>query len=454
MVQSSLFKTQISLSDYSYRRDIEHRSLIAHLTVFEVEILKEILHDSLVISIESLSENLDVDPKTLIPILDSLSRTKLFKRENQKLIVDKEIRKYYESQMEKFEEDFEPNLEFLQSLLSKVPLHVLLLWYTIPRTADNIFAAIIEQSLLTPKIYRLYLQELQFANPIIHLIIEDLYKAPDFKLNSEQIINKYQLTREQFEEYLLLLEYHLVCCLSYNKIDDEWQEVVTPFSEWLNYLQFEKNARPKPLTNHPSIKKACENEFGFIEDMATVLKACQESNLPINQIKNLNLSSPNHLKALENKLFQLGFVKKSDKSALISTEKGLIWASKPLTERISTLATNPLNSITNFEQHSLWNFRNVRLIEKSLRSLKPSQWFYLEDYLKGIYFPLGEKEAVTLRKRGKRWKYTIPEYTSEDLEFVSRVIMERCFELGIVMVGQHDEQPCFYLTPHGNHFIH
>lgn len=454
MVQSSLFKTQISLSDYSYRRDIEHRLLISHLTVFEVEVLKEILHDSLTISIDHLSENLGVSPKKLIPVLDTLSRTKLFKRDNLTLKVDKEIRKYYESQMEKFEDDFEPNLEFLQSLLSNVPLHVLLLWYTIPRTSDNIFASIIEQCLLTPRTYRQYLLELQFADPIVHLIIEDLYKAPNYKLNSDEIITKYQLTRERFEEYLLLLEYNLVCCLSYNRIGDEWQEVVTPFSEWLEYLLFEKNSHPQYLKNNDSIQLACANEYGFIEDLAKVLITCQQNNLPINRVKKLNLTSPVHLKALEKKLYQLDFVKKSSKSVLIPSERGLIWASKPRSERITSLAVNPLNCVTSFDQSPLWNFRNVRLIEKSLRSLKPLEWVYLEDFLKGIHFPLGEREPITLRKRGKKWKYVIPEYNSEELEFVGRVIMERCFELGVVMIGQHNGQPCFYLTPFGNQFIH
>lgn len=454
MVQSSLFKAQISLADYSYRRDIEHRSLMAHLTVFEVEVLKEILHNSLTISIEDLAENLGVDSKELIPVLDSLSRSKLFKRENQKLIVDKELRKYYESQMEKFEEDFEPNLEFLQSLLNKVPLHVLLLWYTIPRTSDNIFASIIEQCLLTPKIYRLYLHELQFADPVVHLIIEDLYKAPDFKLNSDQIISKYELTREQFEEYLLLLEYHLVCCIRYNKVENEWQEVVTPFSEWLEYLQFEKNTHPKPIREHSSIKIASENEFSYIEDLTTIIQTCQQTPQSINQIKKLNLTSPVHQKALERKLFQLEFVKKNNKSLLEPTEKGLIWAAKPLLEKASSLAANPLNCVNCFDDHPLWNYRNIRLIEKSLRSLKSFEWIYLEDYLKGIHFPLGGKAAIALQKKGKRWKYAIPEYTSEELEFVSRVIMERFFEIGIVNIGQHEDKPCFCLTPYGSQFIH
>ncbi|MFI5343006.1 MAG: hypothetical protein ACHQUC_02170 [Chlamydiales bacterium] len=455
MVQTSIFKTQIALSDYSYRRDIEHRVLISHLTVFEVEVLKEILHETLIIPIDQLAQNLEVEQSKLLPILDSLSRIKLFKRKDQTLIVDKELRKYYESQMEKFETDFEPNLEFLQSLLSKVPVHALLVWYPIQRSSNNIFSSIIEQCLFTPKIYRQYLYELEFEDPILHFIKEDLYLSPDYKLCSKQIIAKYQLTREKFEEYLLLLEYHLVCCLTYNKIGDEWVEVVSPFSEWLEYLQFEANARPKKIQDQKSIKSPCSNEFGFLDDLTTIIKAWQKQASPIKQVKKLNLSDEIQFKALESKLNQLGYVKKGSKGAsVVPTEKGLIWATKPLQDKISSMAVDPLNLISGFEDSPLWSVRNVRLIEKCLRSLKPLEWVYLDDFLKGVSAAIGDKEPIQLKKRGKKWKYSIPEYDANELEFIRKVIMERCFELGIVMIGQQKGRACLYLTPSGHQFIH
>lgn len=454
MVQSSIFKTQIALSDYSYRRDIEHRVLISHLTDFEVEVLKEILHETLIIPIDQLAQNLEVEQSKLTPILDSLSRIKLFKRNDQTLVVDKELRKYYESQIEKFEDDFEPNLEFLQSLLSKVPVHALLVWYPIQRTSNNIFSSIIEQCLLTPKIYRQYLYELEFDDPILRFIKEDLYNSPDYKLCSKQIIAKYQLTREKFEEYLLLLEYHLVCCLTYNKVGDEWVEVVSPFSEWLEYLQFESKSRPKKVEEQKSIKSPCSNEFGFLDDLTTIIKAWQKQDIPIKQIKKLNLTDEIQLAALERKLYQLGFAKKDSKGVSTPTEKGLIWASKSLQDRIASMAVDPLNLISGFEDSPLWNVRNVRLIEKCLRSLKPLEWVYLDDFLKGVSAAIGDKEPIQLKKRGKKWKYVIPEYDANEVEFIRKVIVERCFELGIVMIGQKKGRDCLYLTPSGHQFIH
>lgn len=453
MVQSSTFKTQILLSDYSYRRDIEHRVLISNLSVFEVDVLKEILHETLTIHIDQLADNLGVSQKKLIPVLDSLSRTKLFKRNDQILHVDKDLRKYYESQMEKFEVDFIPNLEFLQSMLNNVPVHVLLLWYTIPRSSDNIFASIVEQCLLTPKTYRSYLHELNFDDPVMHSIIQDLYKAPDYRLYSKEIIAKYQLTREKFEEYLLLLEYHLVCCLSYNKEGDEWQEVVTPFSEWLEYLRFEKRSQPNVLKNPETVKVACESDFGFVEDLTTVIKTCQKSKNLEEEIANLNLTSPVHIKALEYKLFQLDFVKKSGKS-IVPTERGLLWAAKSLQDRVSSLAVDPKNRISSYENSPLWNIRNVHLVEKTMRKLKPYEWVNLEEFLSGISVPIGNKDSIRLEKIGKKWKYILPEYSLDELEFFARIIMERCFELGLTKVGQQKGEPCFCLTQFGYHFIH
>lgn len=246
-------KNKIVLSDYNYQLDIENRLLMANLTLFEVEVLQEIINHSLKISIKGLADEMDVSVDALKAVLPKLCKTKLFKYDAQTIEVDKEVRKYYEFQMEKFDEDFKPNLDFLQNILNKVPMPVLLDWYAIPRGSDNIFASIVEKNLLTPKIYRAYLDEIEFENPILKKMIKDLYESPDLKIYTSVFIEKYGLSREQCEEYLLLLEYHLVCCLNYEKVENEWTEVVAPFFEWNEYLQFEKASAPPSITDEKEI---------------------------------------------------------------------------------------------------------------------------------------------------------------------------------------------------------
>lgn len=445
-------KSKINLTDYAYRRDIENRLLMAQLSVFEVDVLKEILHHSLHISISHLAEVLQADLKSVDKALDKLSATHLFKRSQSALVVDKEMRKYYESQIEKFDEDFEPNMEFLQGLLNKIPIHILPVWYAIPRNSDNIFASIIEKYFLTPKIYRQYLDELQFDDPILHHIVKDLYQAPNFKLVSSTLIEKYGLTREKFEEYLLLLEYNFVCCLSYNKVQDQWQEVITPFYEWLEYLQAEARSKPHPIKDKNQIELLCPMEFGFIADMQAVLRTCSSKKLTLKEAHAVceDNRPKKYREQLIEKLAQVDFIKLA-KNSIHVTDKGALWLTKSTIEQAIALANDSLNILKSFgpPPSPLHTFRHVQQVEKGLRKLIDREWIDLDEFLKGFITPIGNKEPVTLVNKGKRWKYQVPTYNKEECAFIQQVIEERLFELGIVAIGTYQGRTCFCLTPFG-----
>lgn len=444
-------KAKVNLADYAFRRDIETRLFMAHLSLTEVQVLKEIVHHSLKISIEQLAEEMDIEVEELLPILDRLSLTRLFKRQNMTLMVDKEIRKYFEVKMERFDSDFQPDLDFLQGILNKVPIHVLPLWYAIPRTSDNIFESIVERYFLTPKIYRQYLSELQFEDPVIGDIIKEVYAPPYFKVTAEELMHRFNLTHESLEEYLLLLEYHFVCCLSYQQVDGYWQEIVTPFSEWREYLQFEFQTRPQPIQE--AVEKDQQVESQFIKDLITLLKASQSKGISLKDVKNLSLYHA-QCDVLVNKLIQLEFVKQNSKGQIIATEKGKNWMNKPLFEQVAILANDPLNTLIGFETDpSLWVARNLRLVEKSLRRLAPYEWVTFSDFLRGCIAPIGDREPVTLKNRGKRWRYVLPTYNDQEKEFIHAVIVERLTELGIVETGSWQNHLCFCLTPFGHHFI-
>lgn len=446
-------KAKIVLSDYSYVRDIENRILMAQLSVFEVNVLQEIIHHSLHISVEQLAEDLNIAVNRLIPILDKLGATKLFKRQGMKLTVDKEMRKYFEFQLEKFDDDFRPDLDFLQNVLNRVPIHVLPNWYAIPRSSDNIFASIIEKYFLTPKIYRQYLSELQFDNPVLKAIIEDVYQAPNFKITAAELMAKHQLTRECFEEYLLLLEYHFACCLSYDRVHDHWEEVVTPFSEWLEFLQFERQTKASSIQG--PIEIGYEADFHFIQDLIAILKGCQRKKIDLKEVKNLHARTSLQQQKLVDKLVQVEFAKQYANGQVSATEKGKIWLSKPLHGQVANLAADPLNTLSTItECSSLWNVRNLHLIEKSLSSLAPYEWVALDRFIQGFTAPIGDKELITLKNKGKKWKYIIPTYTNQEREFIQAVIMERLAELGVVNTGLYQGKPCFCLTSFGSHFIH
>src|SRR5262245_44410140 len=99
MLGSPSRKNKVLLSDYNYRRDIENRLLLSKLTTFELDVLIEILNGSLKTSLDQLSNALDTDETKLLPVLENLSKTKLFQIIGDSIIIDKEMRKYYECQI-------------------------------------------------------------------------------------------------------------------------------------------------------------------------------------------------------------------------------------------------------------------------------------------------------------------------------------------------------------------
>ena len=446
-------KAKITLTDYSYLQDIEIRILMAQLTVFEVNVLREIVHHSLKISIDQLANELNISVEVLIPILDKLSASKLFKRIHLMLFVDKEMRKYVEFQLEKFDNHFEPDLEFLQNVLNQVPIHVLPLWYAIPRSSNHIFSSIIEKYFSTPKIYLQYLSELQFDNPILNAMIKDVYQAPHFKVSAADLMAKYELTRRSFEEYLLLLEYHFACCLSYNQVNDAWHEVVTPFSELREFLKFESQAKAYAIKG--KIEKTHDSDFSFMEDLTTVIKAGQTKKVHPKEVKNLIAKNSLQLKRLAEKLVRVEFAKQSANGQLIATAKGKAWIAKTPAEKIALFAADPLNTLSNHEEFApLWNTRNLYLIEKKLRKLTPHEWIDIDLFITGFIAPINDKEPVTLKKKGKKWKYEVPTYSDIEKQFIRQVIMERLAELGVVDTGTHQGKTLFCLTSFGSHFIH
>lgn len=208
-------KVKVVLSDYNYKRDLENRLLMAELSVFDIEVLREILDSSLKFPLKQLATQVDLSEKALLPILDKFSQSQLIRLHDNMIHVDKEMRKYYEAQILKFNPQFIPDFEFLQALLSNIPIHILPQWYSLPDTLTHIFTSIVQTFFHAPKTYERYLNTLKMECPIAQQIKNDLFALPNLTLSAQKIMKKYALSREEFEKCMLQLELHLVCCLSY-----------------------------------------------------------------------------------------------------------------------------------------------------------------------------------------------------------------------------------------------
>lgn len=434
-------KNKITLTDYNYRQDIENRLFMAELSILEVDVLREIINGSLKTTVNTLADNLNVRGKELKGILEKLSTIRLFKIQGEEIIVDKEMRKYYESQIIKFDDDFHPDLEYLQNLLSKVPIHSLPTWYAIPRSSDNIFHSIVEKFLHTPKVYERYLQDLNFEDATLTLIVKEIFSAPDYKISSKKLIEKLKLTREQFEEYMLFLEFNLVSCISYSKTQDIWEEVVTPFHEWREFQLFIKNTSPSPIKDDHNIVRFYNQEFGFLKELNTFAKSLLKKSLP--------------LKNVLPKLIDTGIILKIaqvDKQKVKATPHTGEWLDKTLTDQAIFLYRQTANRLlidTNSDG-AFFSEKDYREVEKSLKRLLNGQgWVYFDDFIKGCLAAVGSAQPVYLQNKGKRWKYSIPKYHENELNFIQLITCEYLMQTGMVDVGHHKDKLCLCLTPFG-----
>ncbi len=456
---SSIRKNKISLTDYNYQKDIQNRLLLAKLTLDDLKVLEEILYSSLNIPLSDLANDLSMDVPSLSLILERLAPTGLFSLEKHTLHVDKEMRKYFEFQLEKLEDDFRPDMEFLQNLLKKIPIHILPVWYSIPRTSNNIFESLIEKHLLTPQIFQRYIAEVNFGEPILKQIIDDVYHAKNLEVSAQDLMDKYSITRELFEEYMLHLEFSFICCLSYRKKGNALEEMVTPFHEWREYILFLQTSEATSIQDDTKIIPTRPLEFSFVQDLSVILKAAQNQPLAVDALPSLlpHFSGLSQNPAIykpyiDHLLTKLTLVRFIDLSSgkIVITSFAKEWLALPLDRQSLYFYRHPLNKILSKKfSNTVYTEKSIREAERSITRVLSKGWVLFEDFLKGCHSALKEESIVSLKRIGKNWKYALPIYTSEEQEFLYATIFEWLSEAALVQTGSFDGKPCFRVTSLG-----
>ncbi|MBM3191548.1 MAG: hypothetical protein FJZ63_02685 [Chlamydiae bacterium] len=464
-------KNKVNLQDYDYQKDIQNRLLMARLDAQDLIILEELLYGHAKLCASQLAQDLLLDEAQVTQTLNKLADSGLFQIKEHAIFVNKEVRKYFEAQLQKFEDNFVPGMEYLQTLLRKVPFHILLTWYPIPRTSNNIFDSLVEKYLLTPQTFQRYLLELNFGNETIASIVDDIYHAPNFSLPAEALKKKYNLSDEEFEEIALHLEFNFVGCLTYEQVGDRRLQVLSPFHEWKEYLCFLRDSKPQPLTTPKQMTRYRKQDFAFIEDMTLLLSLLKTTPLALTlntqeewipdktSLKKLSQlivgfedTGTAFLDYLKHLIKKLVFLKlcKIDASLLKLHEDSREWLSFSLENRALSMYKHTLLRLE--QDHLLGEIgteRNVREIEKNLHQVLHLGWVCFEDFLKGLSASLNKESKVTLKKQGKHWKYTLPSYTDEECSFIRRVIFEWLFEAGLVSIGHYKDKEYFCITPFG-----
>ncbi len=445
-------KNKIELTEYDCSKDVENRILMSKFTPFDVEILEEILFSPLRIPLSVLEQNLELSPDKLLPILEKLSATKLFQVIADHVIVDKEMRKYYEMQLLKFEEDFKPGMEYLQGLLRKVPIHILPTWYSISRTSNNIFDSIVEKYLQTPQTFQRYLMELNLPDSIQKGIMNDLYQSPNYEIDAEAVIKKFNLTQEQFEEHMIELEFYFVCCVKYVREKGRFKQVITPFHEWRQYLCHVRETEPTPIIEEEAIKRVKTSNFAIVEEMSAVVEQATKAPITAAAISSIRKECPEFSEEdfsyYVEKLCELNLLSREGEKYTCTSDSE-DWLKMATDARAIYLFRHPLNSIRGVSE-KFSDSKHTREAEKSIARVANVGWVDLEEFVKGIFIPLNENHIITLRRQGRTWKYQLPQYSTEETAFFKAVIQSWLFEVGITALGTYEGRECFCLTPLGN----
>lgn len=439
MIDKRNKESKILLSDYDYKKDVKNRVLISSLNTVELDIMREILDGSLKCMIPQLISDLGLSKNDFKLFIEKFQASGLFRLQGDCLHVDREMRKYYEMQLLRFEGHFEPDLNFFQKLLNHLPIHLLPNWYAIPSTSSHIIKAIIETHLWTPKLFEDYLKKLSFENEVLR-IIQEIWSANDYKVNASDLKQKQGFTQEKLEEHLLLLEYSLVCSFRYERNGNHWEQVVVPFREWRNYQLFKKAAVSKSIPG--GIQRRHLDDFGFILELNDLLKQILSDDSCSSSLANLQR------KDLVEILVSLGLVAVDRKGVCGEEKPAEAWFRKPIQDQAASVYSCLLKQAA----YSPYTERDIREIERGLKPFVNGNWIYFDDFWLGFTAPIGKTSAVQLQNKG-RWDYALPAYSEADCAFVRRIFIEMLYPAGRVALGTYANKLCFCVTPFGRKIL-
>lgn len=418
---------KVELEHFNYKKEMANRALLSSLNAFELEILREIIYSSLKFSLKELLSNLHVDEKFVADLFSRLEAIGLLKVESGTVFVDKDLRRFFEFQLTKFDGDFHPDVDYVQTLLQQVPIHVLPLWYAIPKNTDKIFDSIVEKHLSTPKIYNKYLRELEFENLKARAIMQDVFDSKELSVSTSYLKKKHQLSEPEFLKCLLYLEYSLACFSIYAETEKGFEERIVPLYEWKTWLQFHTKTECRPISE-ASVQRHHPSDFGFIEEMSQMISGHKNTHIPA--------------ELLLERLHSLSFI---DNGKILPAGKE--WLGKTPQEKSMILYLHALNRLR--KKNAQFSDKDIREIERGLKRVLKTGWVLLDDFLMGFSASVGTASPVAIKKQGKRWSFAIPSYSAADQSFIKDTIMVLLFESGITATGLYKEKPCFTLTRFG-----
>jgi len=434
-------RCNISLSDYNVTEDIENRLFVRKLSPANHVVLEEILHSPLQTTIARISVATEQPEEVVREALEQLEQVGLLRLSAQNIHVDKEKRKYFETLLEPFDEDFEPGMEYVQALLRKVPIHVLPTWYNTPKTASEIFASVIERLLATPQVYLRHLAELFAFDEELQKAYQVVVDSPSLEVPAEELRARLALDERDFEALLLRMEFQFVGAQIYRQRGHSWQQLIVPFKEWAAYIRHTRQMQ-KSIVADSVVTQIGEGPYPILSLMAQMLSG--KASLDV-----LNRSQP-LLSSWALLTLQRCSLASFVGNEINATPLGLEWLTLGTEDRGVAVYRHPAFQPQGCERIEE---RYLRESEKSLQAAIPGHWHDLESFVQHSMAVLADNQAVVLRKRGRNWFYALPQHTAEQKAFLQDLIWQWAPSCGLVIVGEHSGRRCFKLSPLGESFF-
>lgn len=229
-------ENRINLADYDHQSDLQLRIHLSKITEEDFLFLDALVFNPLKITVEDLSAETDLSSQQLARLIERHENLGLYHVHGSNITVDKEVRKKVEWELEKFDSQFTSGLNLIRGSLKKVPVYVLPQWYKISKTTDNIFDALHEKFLKTPKIYKTYLLENKIENEVAQQLFDAISNSPKHELPLSEFLIDHPVSEEKLHEAIILLEFNLMGCLVFKKEGDQYVPYASLFHEWKSYL--------------------------------------------------------------------------------------------------------------------------------------------------------------------------------------------------------------------------
>lgn len=446
-------KNRINIEDYNYDQDVQTRLILATFSPLDFDVLEEILFNTLTIDIASLSRELETPLDPLFSSLSKIASSGLITYDKESIFVVKELRKYFETEMQRYVSAFTPCMRYIKKLLHKAPIHVLPVWYQLPRLSNDIFSALNEKYFKTPTLYLRYLKDLDLGNENLQLIATSLLESPTYSLTFSELKDKHGLTDKEIEEYAIHLELNFVCSYTCTYDGALWNKQLVLLREINQFLSSQRSLARTDL----KLQEEAE-EFSFVNDMSTLLNKIKMSQLPNVtstesttlkcRYKSLDITEKKYNDWLLSKLYQVELLSSIGTETVI-TDDGVEWLQLEPKEQSLYVYKHPCNVYLQYSNPRLSTTRNIREVEKSAKNLSSVHWSSLEEFISSVKAQISDSSTSQLKLVGKNYEYSMPEYSEEERGFFKEVLLHSLYESSIIRLLENNGTTYIQLTSLG-----